>query len=1090
MRTVKRILAALLLFIAMLLVAITGTYLLVGNETLVAFVTKHVARASNTHITYRQDAAITRTLAPTLKINELLIQDNNKKFQVSISSLQLQLSLPKLLSGKLDIPLLDLGDTMVKFKAGGAGGKIDLPDSLPLRPILHDVVISKISIDNVDTKFTLPPIHVHELSLSPDLGADKITSTVEIELGGRNIMINLEIPGLDKIMKSRILPFSIAAKGPRADLSIDGQADFSLDAATVEASIEGYVADLKKFSTGVKDFNLPGELTLQSQVKGPVAQLSMEDLSVIWKGQDKSTAKLTGRIDNIIELTGFDLKVAGQLDKPAWLTPLVADSMGGIKSAELSSQIDGTWKQLGIRDFKLNMNTEEALDLSVNGQLDLVHTSKGTNTDNINLKLTFAAPTTHAARSLLFEGVWEFGGITGKADIRSSGSGAPAVENIVIQARTENSIEVDLSGSIARFPLDLDNPNTGYELDVNMKAAETKIMAAIFGTQLPLPGPLDITYKIAGDTNALQLNEIILAAGEKNGVYLDVKGQFLFGDWAQEDPLESVDLDIRVNSSNTKSLGEVIEQRLPELGPLHAQAHLHTVSGKHRIDDFNIHLDESEVPAVTATGSINPLFAAGDIDLDVRLNLDSKSFAPFADKPDMIPLAGEVLISNSDGSFGIDKLHVKGGDTSIFSLDVSGEFADFKDAETFSLDARLTARDLELIGSLYNLKWPPIGPVTLESRIKQEGKGIAFDTTLTAGKTHLDAEIKSFFQTSPPQITGRITAQEFFFPNLLEKEIEKNRDKPPEKEHVFSRTPMGLNWLKNHDMDLSVTIESFDKERSQFESGRLGIVLKDGHLSISPGELVSPKGNLELEMKLDVQEKPLFYLKAFGEDISPQLVFEMDQAKKNSHFDAELDIDMELMSSGTSAHELAANLEGDIYVLLKNGRIRKNLLNLIFVDIIGWTFNKTIGAEYAEVECGVAEYTVKQGIIDTTAFYLDTPNIAVAGEGSINLANETIDYTFLPRKKTKLIHSADPVNVKGPLSDPSVSVIPLKSAVTKYGSLFFAPYLFVGITAAELVTDTLNVKTSKSPCMEYDKKHLQDQGKAGKEPASEELTPD
>ena len=97
-------------------------------------------------------------------------------------------------------------------------------------------------------------------------------------------MINLETPGLDKIMKSRILPFSIAAKGPRADLSANGQVDFSLDAASVEASIQGHVADLNKFSTGVKDFNLPGELTLHSQVKGSGAKLAMEDFSIVWKG--------------------------------------------------------------------------------------------------------------------------------------------------------------------------------------------------------------------------------------------------------------------------------------------------------------------------------------------------------------------------------------------------------------------------------------------------------------------------------------------------------------------------------------------------------------------------------------------------------------------------------------------------------------------------------------------------------------------------------------------------------------------------------------------------------------------------------------
>jgi hypothetical protein len=63
---------------------------------------------------------------------------------------------------------------------------------------------------------------------------------------------------------------------------------------------------------------------------------------------------------------------------------------------------------------------------------------------------------------------------------------------------------------------------------VNMKAVETKVMAAVFGAHLPLEGPLDITYRIAGDTNALQLNEIVLDAGENNGVHIVVKWQFLF----------------------------------------------------------------------------------------------------------------------------------------------------------------------------------------------------------------------------------------------------------------------------------------------------------------------------------------------------------------------------------------------------------------------------------------------------------------------------------------------------------------------------------------------------------------------------------
>jgi hypothetical protein len=510
------------------------------------------------------------------------------------------------------------------------------------------------------------------------------------------------------------------------------------------------------------------------------------------------------------------------------------------------------------------------------------------------------------------------------------------------------------------------------------------------------------------------------------------------------------------------------------LGALSGQARLHTASGKHLIDDLSIHFGGKEIPAVTANGSITHLFSAGDFDLDVKLDFNGDSFGPFAEIPNMIPLAGEMIISNVDGSFGIDKLHVKGGDTSIFSLDISGNFSDFRATETLSADIRLDARDLELLGALYDLKWPPVGPVALESHLKQEGKDTTFDTVLTAGKTRLEAEISSMVLSGRPQISAKITAQEFFFPRMLEKKIEKSKDQAPEKEHVFSRTPIKWNWLKSHDMDLSFIIESFDKGRSLFESGRFKVLLKDGHLSIGPAELISPRGNLDFEMNLDVKEEPHFTLKAFGEDINPQLFFDTDQGNQKSQFKAEMDVDMELTSTGASAHDLASNLEGNIYLLIKNGRIRNNLLNMIFVDIIGWTFSSTVGKKYAKVECGVAEYSVKQGVIDTEAFYLDTPNIAIAGEGHIDFGNETIDYTFLPRKKTRLIHRADPVNVTGSLSDPSISVIPLKSAVTKYGGLFFAPYLFVGIFAAELATDTLNVQTSKSPCMEYEKKHLQD----------------
>ncbi len=862
MRIAKRIIIAFLLFIALVVLALTGAYLLVDNATMVAMVTKQLAGASNTHITYRQDAAITRTLSPTLSINELLIQDDKENFQVSINTLEMQITLSGLLSGKLDIARLAIGDTHLEIKANGRSdrsSKLSLPESLPLKPVLHDFSISQISIDSGDGKYAMPPINISELTLSPDLMDEKFVCTVQTEFGGQKILFNLEIPEIHKIIQSRMVPFSIVAKGATIDLSVNGEIDFNPPTPTVEATVQGKGSDLQHISIGTNDIDLMGEFTVQSIVKGTVEKLAMEDLSVVWKAPGASSATLSGRIADIIGLTGLDLKVDGKFDKPTWLNPLLPGSIGVINTAELSARIEGGAQKLAIRTFAMSLNTDDGLDLSLDGQLDLVHKPSGMNATAIDLHLVFAAPTTHAARGLLFEQVWELGAITGKADIRSSGDGNTALENVVVQARKENGIEVDLNGGIAHLPLAEGTSISGYDFTVNMKAPTTSLMGETLGINLPLEGPLDVSFKITGDVEALQFNAIKLAAG----------------------------------------------------------------------------------------------------------------------------------------------------------------------------------------------------------------------------KTRFDADINWFINSMPPRISGRITAQEFFLPDLLEEKTESSVDKRPDKDSVFSREPMDWNWLKKADLDLAVAIESFDKEKSQIESAQFTVDLKSGNLTISQAELFYPKGKLEFDVKLDVQDQPQVSLKVFGKDINPWLAMDMQQAKTKDEFDAELDIDMELMSSGASAHELASNLTGAVYVIINNGRIQKKLLNLLFVDIVGWTLDKATGAKYTEVKCGVADYSIKEGLISTNGLFLDTTGIVIAGEGSIDLGKEQIDYVLLPRKKSKLIFKADPVNVTGPLNNPSVKTIPLKTAVKNYGTLFFSPYLFAGIAAADFLSDTLKLKGSKSACTEYEEKHRQVQDTSG-----------
>lgn len=69
-----------------------------------------------------------------------------------------------------------------------------------------------------------------------------------------------------------------------------------------------------------------------------------------------------------------------------------------------------------------------------------------------------------------------------------------------------------------------------------------------------------------------------------------------------------------------------------------------------------------------------------------------------------------------------------------------------------------------------------------------------------------------------------------------------------------------------------------------------------------------------------------------------------------------------------------------------------------------------------------------------------------------------------------MILKADPVIVKEPLNNLTVTMIPWKSAAATYGSLFFAPYVFAGWVAVDFLTDTFSRGDTTSPCSEYEKK--------------------
>ncbi len=1236
----KRVTLSLLLAPVIALLAGLVALAAVDDALLVSWLVQRIDAAAGVQISYRQPPRLTLGLSPSLELESLTISDATQSFEFETDSLAVRVSLPGLLRGQLDVLRLALGDTRVQLRQRGhAGEGLDIdPARFWFKPVLHEVRLTSLSVVAAGESWRLPSGALGELRL--DVTADETTPelSADVAFEGTRLHIDVVLPGFYRAAKQRPLPFIVRISGEQLAGELKGEADPAGNELQIGAELRLHAADLSRWPVGIDGLRVPGKLDLRATLAGPLEQLVAENIDVRWRGGGQSAAQLAGRIDDLFELAGIQLQLNGRIDDADWLNARLPSSFAPLTQASLAATLSGTRSRLLLDSVTLAAETNEQLSVQLDGSFQLAErTDGGFAPEQLAATLAFAAPTTRAARPLLFAAVPEFGAIKGSATIRSQ-LGDPAVQDIDIEARDGHGTQVAVRGAIRQFPLDPDDPNRGYDLDVTMSADKAAALTKAVGLTVPLSGPLHLAFRIEGDTPALAFNAIDLSAGSKRAVSLTAAGNLQFGSWERRDPLDSVDLIVAAYSRTTQALAKLLgTTALPELGGLAARGRVHTVAGKHRVDDidlqtlkgaavnvkvtgsaatlvvlprpaladialelvgsgsdtaklnrvlglahepipplgaFELHsrisgsdtrltvdgtnlvagkpsllkvtalgrvgtliaqddwtlretdlklaatsdsgqalaklmgyrvpplgrlsadavirdrnavlaLDDLRLrlgvagrePVLTASGQAGDLRAGRQVSIDARVNLDGHSLAAFADQQtlkDLAPLTGTVHIADRNGVLGIQALQLSSDDPEL-TVAINGDFRDFSKPQTLQLKSQLKARDLALVGALFDQQWPAYGPLEVDSSLGRDGERLRINSVVKAGDKGLDADLNGDFSVDPPRFVGKLKVQQMPVPDLFADAAEGREEhkKPAAKQlqPVFSREPIDLSWLKRFDLALAVDIASFDPEDSRAESANMTVALQSGLLKLDPVTIEYPKGEMALALAVDAREEPRVQFTLYGKNLNPWLETNGQQRLQSMQIDADLDADIRLTAAGDSLHALASSLDGELYLTVRHGKMRRSLLNLLFVDIVGWASSQVTRKGYADIVCGVGDFSARQGIVSTNGFFLDTKDINITGEGTIDLGQEQVQYVFLPKKKSRFILKAEPVKVTGPLADPSVSAIPVASAVRTFGTLLFAPYVFVGLTASDYVMKHLDSKAEDTPCLNYERTH-------------------
>ena len=364
--------------------------------------------------------------------------------------------------------------------------------------------------------------------------------------------------------------------------------------------------------------------------------------------------------------------------------------------------------------------------------------------------------------------------------------------------------------------------------------------------------------------------------------------------------------------------------------------------------DLELKLDSEKI-ALALNGTVN-LNGAVENDLTLDLHVeDLQKFQPVlpVESDKITPLTLQTTVQTGD-----DLYTVKGLKLRYAKSDLNGDIALHTTNELLKLEGKLTSKRLHI-------------PKPAGEEDEAEPSG--------------DAEVAAKEAT--------------------QNESEADQQKP---EFLLAKEPIDWNWLAIADVDFSLladTLRIFDADFSAFEAQAEA---EDGKLTIKPFAAKFGGGGFSGTLNLNKTDD--------GADL--ELGFKMDGVdldafgltSKEQLEGGVTNLDIKLKGMGASVHELAASLDGNVLLTVKEATVKNDTFELIGSDLVMETLNKlnpfAKSDPSTELECALVKFDVLDGVFNSrNQLVVETTKMEITGNGKIDLNDESLSIGITPSTK-------------------------------------------------------------------------------------------
>ncbi|ROM96114.1 AsmA family protein [Pseudomonas brassicacearum] len=377
---------------------------------------------------------------------------------------------------------------------------------------------------------------------------------------------------------------------------------------------------------------------------------------------------------------------------------------------------------------------------------------------------------------------------------------------------------------------------------------------------------------------------------------------------------------------------------------------------------------------------------------------------------------------------------VKIADTSV---ELAGTLTDPLNLGALDLRLKLAGTSLGNLHPLTGVTLPPSPPYTTDGHLianLRQADGAtyhyeAFNGTIGGSDIHGDL---TYVASQPrPKLSGTLVSNQLLFVDLApligadsnaKQKARGGESKQPEDKVLPVEEFRTERW-RDMDADVEFTGKRIvQSEKLPFTDLYTHLVLKEGQINLEPLRFGVAGGKLDAQVRLNGLATPLEgRAKLTARGFKLKQLFPSFETMKTSF--GELNGDADLAGHGNSVAALLGSANGDLKLLMNDGAISRQLMELAGLNVGNYVVGKIFGDQDVKINCAAADFDVKSGLATSRLFVFDTENAIVYIDGTANMASEQLDLTITPESKgVRLISLRSPLYVRGKFIKPDTGV--------------------------------------------------------------------